>query len=818
MNIGNLPEIDDVYEDDEVVFSQDGVHLAKTKAKNMGVGGAGLRYWKEDSEKIYRLVQNDGHKWVDNGRFAVAGKAEVIIKETTKTITDPHTVVKEGVSYNYTATAVDKRYLFRRLSNKRVLGGLCGYRFWGDTTTSRLPNYEVYVDEFGNENSHNIYLPGWALISTKKEDLIYQFVKVDVETGEEEVLQTINPLDEPYVNDGVNYYISGYPDPEIYEPLFINLHSFNSQYSVSYRSAQWAWTLTTPRVAQGTILYADSDDEWTYNKLEWGVTGGSSHRFPINDEEHYRLFNMFYKRLNGRYETSPSGTTIIDDGPVLYKNYDWATAFPNIYPNWDTLADPTIAGHISGYPDHGGSDRRYWVDAVHHSFYGNYASPKLIDMKIISYTLADDPLSNPFYVGFSGIDGYPVAPKSLEEYKWGGFQFAWLGAVENVDGYFYETDIGHDKDIFHYIWHDAGIILPAYYYTAINIGTGDDQYVFYSGDGNDTADPVPDPEKANFKVSRKGVVDATGYLINGKEIEGVQTIDVVPDTSMGPNPTRLATITTSADELDIYTPTPTFSCLYDQTTGVKIGTFDFKSDSTDVYAPSGGGGGGGNVELSNVYSPPDVYTQTQRICTIDIGTTHTDLVAPVSDIKSISVTPVGNSGTRIAYIDIVNQGSSSATRKNIYVPTDDKSNWFGYAHFSSTSKDVSSETSATYGAAYWYNYAESTGFKYIRNVTYRFDGYITFLGDSSIDWPDTNDEYLYFEIGNAGTVANAYLPIKLVRNHTAGSSIVLAVSGYQKSNYNSAPSVTVKYGLANATGAYTCQSVAGHLSFTALNP
>lgn len=705
MNIGNLPEIDDVYEDDEVVFSQDGVHLAKTKAKNMGVGGAGLRYWKEDSEKIYRLVQNDGHKWVDNGKFGVAGNAEVIIFEREKTITDPiETILPDGTHVHRQAHVVSYRWLFRRLSNKRVLGGLCAWRFWGDTTTSRLPSYDVSVDDTPTD-SRKFYLPGWALISTKKEDLIYQFIKVNVETGEEEVLQTINPLDEPEVYEGVEYYVSGHPDPELIESLILRDYkraeeSYALTNSKSWTKCPWAWKQTYPSIIQGAILTTE-DGEQTWDSTEWGIQVAQQyHYFPVTEGKAYEGTGIFYKRVNGRWEITtknfyrgsvissgeiPAGATIrymteeeykkvvtpdpntvyivtfkriIDDGKATYKRYDHLAPF--MVANVDGFGDAPYAC-ISGHNDL--LARQSWGDCRHETNdIEGYDSLPLSELRVVSFSKTPDT--------YNALDmcNTRIVVKPMEDYIWHDDEFAWLGCVDNVWGIPYAGvpgDVGHGKDVMHYIWHDAGIIHPAYYFTAIDIGIGTDQYVFYSGEGSDTSDPQPSPYKANFKVSRQGIVDAAGYLINGKEIEGVETIDVVPVTSMGPNPTKLASITTSADELDIYTPTPAFNGLYDQTTGVKIGTFNFKSNSTDVYAPAAEGGA---VEVVSRYLPGVNTLGKIQTAKMRINGSLYEFWAPDTNVRSITYTPSVSSGTLLGTLKVNGREYGEETTYSIYAP------------------------------------------------------------------------------------------------------------------------------------------------------
>lgn len=786
MIVGNLPLIDRLDDDDVILCSDDDQHVKRLKGKDIKGGrGRGLIYWEEDENKIYRLEVNEGDKWFDNGRFEVAGNAEVIVKETTKTIEDSFTV--EGAHYQ--ATVVDKRWIFRRTSNTRVLGGLCGWRLWDDVENSRLPDHPVSDGDGHNIDSTKIYLPGWALISTKREDLTYQFIEVDVSTGEETLLETIIASDVKYTDPktGLEYYISGYPDPTVYEPMFMDL-------ARGWLNSPWMYVQKFPKVIDGSIQ-TTNNDAWDYDELLWGIQyAGQIHRYPVSDERPFERTGIYYKRLNGRYEVTSQGTIIVDDGPVYLNRINWGKRFD--LTSMDVFLDNNYASiQQVGSDFYGLWSRDRWVNGNHY-IYDDKPSVNLLNMKISSFTGYPDPLNNPFNVAIGTIS----PSRDIDSYKWGGFEFAWLGCVDNLFDIPYTTQSGLGKDIFHYIFHDAGIESPAYYFTAIDDGVGpDSEYAFYTGMGNSSVDPKPDPKEATFKVKRTGEVDATSYLLNGEPLEGIQTV-TVETSGMGTNPVLLATITTDSDEKDIYSPRVTWEGEYESSTGVKIGEINFGSESYEVYSP-GGGGGGSNISISNIWSPE--LAAKQRIATFTVNNITYDIYSPTSTVSDMSITPDYNTGNRIARIATVRGSDQQVTNHDIYIP--DYSLKFGYA--ADTKIDYAGSPMTANGGPYTFTINSikttrngSTDFKFTKGV-WAFDLYFYWKlpRNSVYAQPSGQDaiEVSVTNLTNAGTAnGNGIFNRQFIGPTYAGESgigINIPVSGFLtvSSDQALAPSIDI---------------------------
>lgn len=264
MRIGGLPSDTSVDTDKGyVLYTEDGVHVNKVSVKNFrSAGGVGLKYWKETENTLYRTQHNEG-QWMFNDFFVVPGGAEMIVGFRTWDFrdggadddkSDPilvgHTDIDPitGDIYTYTTeepgpevlwlaegtkgegfTCPQKYYIFKRLSNKPVMGGMLWYKFWGDPNTSRKPNVDL-----------NYNLPGWLLMSTDPEDLAYQLIEREafsygdypseiqerIDNGffrpdfaEERVIATIYPLEQTFTHpeSGAVFYINGMPSPDIFE-------------------------------------------------------------------------------------------------------------------------------------------------------------------------------------------------------------------------------------------------------------------------------------------------------------------------------------------------------------------------------------------------------------------------------------------------------------------------------------------------------------------------------------------------------------------------------------------------------------------------
>lgn len=511
MLIGNLPEDTSISEDGYVIYSEDGTHLSKMKIKNLNGGGAGLKYWKETENSLYRVQHNEG-QWLFDDHFKVPGAAEIIVAAThwdfsdggaDRDISDPILVGHEdpetheqwyteedGPEVAQLQGRVKHYYIFRRISNKVVMGGTLWYKYWGGAQDSRLP------DEQAQGSSRYLYnLPGWLLMSTDKDTLTYQLVEIDpwsydifpqsvqerIDDGffryehmADKTISTIAPLDTTFTHPatGAVFYINGMPDPEIYEPLHVQIDPINGYYNNCAYNIFYAYQPPSG-LDPSAYPYGNSINLYTGN--------GSHYDFP-------------YMSAVNSSSSSP--------GWSAWTVYD--------------IHDPIGPNHQS-YDDY---------KNVRFAAYDG----KLADL-------------NP------GVTKWVGDPSLIK-----GPYLAYFGAVNDYDGILYDASWG--KTALQYPFHDGNILYPQGYFTGMSTGFDADAKgkIFYSGTTNDDYD-TPQVDQSNFYIDIEGNIsgnniDAAGIIKSNNN----PVIDrVIPLLSQG---TKIANLYLSGDStpVELYAP------------------------------------------------------------------------------------------------------------------------------------------------------------------------------------------------------------------------------------------------------------------------
>lgn len=507
MLIGNLPEDTSISDEGFIAYSEDGTHLGRMKVKNFNGGGAGLKYWKETENSLYRVQHNDG-QWLFDEHFKVPGAAEMIVAASfwdfreggaDHDISDPilvgHVDPETGDTY-YTeepgpeVAALQDRvkhyYIFRRLSNKVVMGGTLYYKYWNGAANSRLAD-----EEYGGMSRYTFNLPGWLLMSTDKDTLTYQLIEVDpwsydqmpttvqerIDDGffryehmADRTISTIAPLDQPYTHtaSGAMFYVNGVPDPAIYEPLIINA---DSQQGYDHKWAI-AWAYTPPEGLDPTV-------------------------YPYGSMLNIYHADSSYLDVSGILET-----------PVSSGGGSW--------PNRLTWVNSEIK-------DPWGSN---------HSAYDKLSNVRLASFDSRAYDLA----------GHTA-----VTPTDIK-----GPYLAFFGAVYDVSGFEYSDLWG--KDAIHYPFHDGQIQYPQGYFAGIATGFGDQGKVLYAGVCTDDYD-TPQVGSSNFWVDSGGNIYGNSISVENEILsDGLPIIgSVTPILTAG---TKIANVylTGESEPIELYAP------------------------------------------------------------------------------------------------------------------------------------------------------------------------------------------------------------------------------------------------------------------------
>lgn len=467
MYIGNLPEDTSVSDDGYVLYTEDGIHVKKVKVDNFrSAGGVGLKYWKETENSIYRVQHNEG-QWLFNDFFVVPGNAEMIVgyrywdfegedDDKTDPILVGHTEVDPitGDTYTYTTEepgpevlwignetdCPQKYYIFKRLSNKPVMGGMLWYKFWGDPNTSRNQNVDLRYN-----------LPGWILMSTDPDDLTYQLIEREcfsyddfpaeiqerIDNGyfrpdfaEDRVIATISPLEQTFTHSesGAIFYISGMPSLDVFE---LNV-GINRRYTGFY-----SFTATK------------GNDQ-------------SSHPYFGTPELYYSQaaepLGMPDDGLGPGYTPYPA------TGNYMSNRASWVN-----FDIRDPASTPQTGTAFAGY--------------------------KLSNVKFDSYA---------WHKEWRGARTGALPRVGISSANCYHCPLAYLGAVWNHSGFAYGGDSGgHGRDAITYIFHDGEITYPQGFFTALATGYNETGLVFYAG-SMATVHDEPEMSDVNISVDRNG--------------------------------------------------------------------------------------------------------------------------------------------------------------------------------------------------------------------------------------------------------------------------------------------------------------------------
>lgn len=484
MLIGNLPEDTSISDDGFIPYSEDGQRLHKMSIKNFNGGGAGLKYWKETENTLYRVQHNEG-QWLFDDFFKVPGAAEIVVgctywdleeggvdRDLTTPIlvghVDPEThevyyTEEDGPEVAFLQGRVKRYYIFRRISNKVVMGGYCMWKFWSldDAHGGRLPEdstpsqSDILATTRWCQN-----LPGWLLASTDKDALTYQLIQIDpweysdmsatvqerIDNGfftwsheEEQLISTIAPIQTPITHtaSGAVFYVNGMPDPEIFENLLVK------------RGIEQGVTWYSNVTADLYLSYVNDNDEIIY----W-YNGSYNCPSHASDHDYYR-----------------TSTTVSS----LDSRSNWLTDNSNMLGCDEELNGRKKIRCI---------DSRF-VKLTHTVSPSDYMSPEL----------------------------------------------AYLGCCYNVSGFAY-TDPG--KDALTYLFTKGKIQYPQGYFTGIATGFATRGKVLYAGVCTDDYD-TPQVDLANFSIDSDGNIVAHSISVadlitsNGNPVIG----NIVPTLMAG---------------------------------------------------------------------------------------------------------------------------------------------------------------------------------------------------------------------------------------------------------------------------------------------
>ena len=425
---------------------------------------------------IYRTQHNEG-QWMFNDFFVVPGGAEMIVgyrywdfEGADDSKSDPilvgHTDVDPitGDTYTYTteepgpevlwlgneSDCPQKYYIFKRLSNKPVMGGMLWYKFWGDPNTSRNPNVDLRYN-----------LPGWLLMSTDPEDCVYQLIEREAFSYDDYPAEIQERID------------NGFFRPDFAEDRVIATISPLEQ------------SFTHPE--SGAVFYIN------------GMPGLDIFELGIGTNRRYTGFYSFTATLGNDQSSHPYFGT-----PELY--YSQA-AEPLGMP------DDGLGPGYTPYPATGNymSSRQTWIgndicDPASTPQSGTkFAGYKLKNVKFDSYA---------WHKEWRGARTGALPRVGISAANCYNCQLAYLGAVWNHSGFAYSGDNGgHGRDAITYIFHDGEIEKPDGYFTYMATGYADSGMTFYSGEMSEYNDE-PDLSDVNFDVDRKGNISGKSFTAN----------------------------------------------------------------------------------------------------------------------------------------------------------------------------------------------------------------------------------------------------------------------------------------------------------------
>ena len=495
MLIGNLPRGYDPSKNDVIVFSKDGVHLLKIPYQDFlkGTGsGKGLKFWIEDEHSIKRLITLD-NDYSSNDHFLVPGNAELTVAldiewvDIDYPIYDGNVLTRKYFGEGYLFNGC---YFFRRTSSKDCIGGALRYKYW-DGGDSRLPDTDVA--DIGNVESHrrhDISLPGWLLMSTDPNAVKYELVYRN-SSGIETVLDTVDPLEDTITIAELEFYVSGYVDPTIYEPIFIESTGgqyketkfINSQY---WPSSEGNFSVFATESGLPNYIYY-INNYLGPNRKQW-VLEQTSYDTALNHD----IFVPYF---------TPDEHFIHNSDVYLY-NYKIDSELYTLKQPWDDEEDPPVTNYLF-----------YHYNDI--TYVGG--EPSLITTYETPNWKNDGKQSHA--KGETG--SYNLKLNCFDPEK----EFAWLGFVVDYTGYSYDSETAA-KDATHYIIHDAGINDLNCFFTGI-VDDPKNKVAFYTGKGKGIVDGDIPPE-----TSMSGIIFSDGTFAGSKymllDSEGLKKDLVTP--------------------------------------------------------------------------------------------------------------------------------------------------------------------------------------------------------------------------------------------------------------------------------------------------
>lgn len=505
MLIGNLPRGYDPSKNDVIVFSKDGVHLLKIPYQDFlkGTGsGKGLKFWIEDEHSIKRLITLD-NDYSSNDHFLIPGNAELTValdieyarynieEYWSDDPEDPlYHILKNkyyGGSYLFNGC-----YFLRRTSSKDCIGGSLRYKYW-DGNNSRLPDTDVAdIANVSSHRRHDITLPGWVLLSTDPNAVKYELVYRDA-TGTETVLDTVDPLKNTITISELEFHVSGYIDPTIYEPIFIKDNGVSYQ-ETSWLNEQW-WPCVT-------------DDFVTIISETHGVTP-----YPYYVNGYLGPNRKQWCNTNTEYSTSmfypwSSTTKEINNKDIyMYCFTPESQLYTHKLP-WTDPDDPATSNFLFYHYKH---------------FLYDQQGQKTSEFEYQSDNWKPDGKTS-HYIGEE--EYYNLKVNCFDSEK----EFAWIGYVVDYTGYSFDSETAA-RDATHYIIETGEISDLNCFFTGI-VDDPKNDVAFYTGKGKGIPDGDIPPESA-----MDGIIYSDGTFVGSKymlmDSEGNKKDLVTPKLSEG---------------------------------------------------------------------------------------------------------------------------------------------------------------------------------------------------------------------------------------------------------------------------------------------
>lgn len=730
MLIGNLPKVDKIDEDTLVVVSQTGSTAQTTEAKNLALGGGkGLKYWVEDETSIKRIVDVEGSIDFDT-KYMVPGKAKMMVE----------VVRKKTQSIDELKAYYSSLVYFAEFTQDPETG------YW----------IAVYVNPADPEH------PSSITIEHDPDDHIAQHTPLRYYYLERQ-------SDKPVMGGGCCYKYWGdlgegsrLPEGQV---------KWSSEYQAesthNYYVRGWCLISTNKLdlvydFIEEDALTGDKLTLQTVTALDTGYTFGDVTLYVngyVDPElyESHALWNTAVGDVGGYAPVPPSGVPVEYYYDVDEDEEYWAGSWFYLDDRWES-GDPVHSAPLfmptkptrSGYDSQDGirfvsleDPRSQWINETYTETGGVFGS---------STPLKDIQLYSIKWLGNKTYGEYGSQYEDAD-YEFFGPPLPWLGCVVNIADVPYTGLSGHHKDAIDYFYHDADIKEAYYYYTGIDSGLGEGGLAFYTGLNTGEApgegDFDPSGKYLRAYISRQGTGKFDKLYLDAANAPLVNVTALNAITPAGNSNINVASfdISDSGELTYIKAPKTVYTPVV--TSGTKIGTLSCAGETTDIYAPNGGSGGGSNVSFTQTRTAGD------EIGKITIDGTDTKLYGYISD--QVDVTPVYNSGIKVATIDI-NRSNGGAYSKDIYIPN---SSGFGYASGSIT-EDPQGNDLTTQGGPYSIlvnnlksSYSAATNDFVFTKGVWQFDAMIRWKLHPSTIWAAyRGQEYILFDITSKNYAGN----------------------------------------------------------------